>query len=192
MTMHCRFVAVALIAAALLTTLPPQLHAQLRRPDVRYVPTPQPVVEAMLAFARVTQTDTVYDLGSGDGRIPITAAKKFGARGVGIEIDPFHILQAQGNLARAGVANRVTFLNQDLFEADISGATVVALFLFPTMFDRLIPKLKRDLKPGTRIVAYHFSLGDQWPADSSQEVDGGTIYLWTIGVDSSQSTVDRR
>jgi cyclopropane fatty-acyl-phospholipid synthase-like methyltransferase len=170
----------ALLAVVLSTVCAPQLHAQLRRPDVRYVPTPQPVVEAMLAFARVTPADVVYDLGSGDGRIPITAAQKFGARGVGIEIDPFHILQAQGNLARAGVAGRVTFLNQDLFEADISGATVVALFLFPTMFDRLIPKLKRDLKPGARIVAYHFSLGDQWPADSSQEVDGGTIYLWTV------------
>jgi tRNA A58 N-methylase Trm61 len=144
------------------------------------VPTPQSVVEAMLTFARVTPTDIVYDLGSGDGRIPITAAQKFGARGVGIEIDPFHIQQSQGNLARAGVGGRVTFLNQDLFEADLTEATVVTLFLFPTMTARLIPKLQGGLRQGTRIVAYHFNLGDGWPPDATQDVDGATIYLWTV------------
>ena len=152
----------------------------LRTPDVRYVPTPQAVVEAMLAFARVTPADVVYDLGSGDGRIPITAAEKFGARGVGIDIDPFQILQANGNLARSSARNRVVFRNEDLFEADIRDATVVAMFLFPTMRDRLIPFLKRSLRPGTRMVAYHFDLGTEWPADAVEDVDGATIYLWTV------------
>jgi SAM-dependent methyltransferase len=152
----------------------------LRAPDVRYVPTPQVVVEAMLGYARVTASDVVYDLGSGDGRIPITAAEKFGARGVGIDIDPFQILQANGNLARSAARNRVTFRNEDLFEADIREATVVTLFLFPTMRERLIPFLRRSLRPGTRIVAYHFDLGPDWPADAVEEVDGAMIYLWTV------------
>jgi SAM-dependent methyltransferase len=152
----------------------------LRAPDVRYVPTPQVVVEAMLAYASVTAADVVYDLGSGDGRIPITAAEKFGARGVGIDIDPFQILQANGNLARSAARSRVTFRNEDLFEADIRDATVVTLFLFPTMRERLIPFLKRSLRPGTRIVAYHFDLGPAWPADAVEEMDGAMMYLWTV------------
>jgi SAM-dependent methyltransferase len=153
---------------------------RLRPPDVRYVPTPQTVVDAMLEFAAVTATDVVYDLGSGDGRIPITAAEKFGARGVGIDIDPFQILQSKGNLARSHAGTRVTFRNEDLFEADIRDATVVTLFLFPTMRPRLVPFLKRSLKPGTRIVAYHFDLGSDWPADEERDVDGAAIYLWTV------------
>ena len=152
----------------------------LRAPDVRYVPTPQVVVDAMLTYARVTASDVVYDLGSGDGRIPITAAEKFGARGVGIDIDPFQILQANGNLARSPARNRVVFRNEDLFEADIRDATVVTLFLFPTMRERLIPFLKRSLRPGTRIVAYHFDLGSEWPADAVHDLDGAMIYLWTV------------
>jgi predicted RNA methylase len=152
----------------------------LRTPDVRYVPTPQAVVEAMLAFAHVTAADVVYDLGSGDGRIPITAAEKFGARGVGIDIDPFQILQANGNLARSPARDRVTFRNEDLFEADIRDATVVTLFLFPTMRARLVPFLKRSLRAGTRIAAYHFDLGAEWPADVVEDVDGAAIYLWTV------------
>lgn len=173
---------------AVLAFLVPQLSAgvvgqratTLRSPDVRYVPTPQTVVDAMLALAGVTAADVVYDLGSGDGRIPITAAERFGARGVGIDIDPFQILQSQGNLARSRAGNRVTFRNEDLFESDIKDATVVTLFLFPTMRARLVPFLKRSLRPGTRIVAYHFDLGPEWPADVEQDVDGATIYLWRV------------
>jgi SAM-dependent methyltransferase len=180
--MHTRalIVALALLAPGVSASLDGQRSTSLRPPDVRYVPTPQTVVDAMLALARVTAADVVYDLGSGDGRIPITAAEKFGARGVGIDIDPFQILQSQGNLARSHAGNRVTFRNEDLFESDIRDATVVTLFLFPTMRARLVPFLKRSLRPGTRIVAYHFDLGGEWPADVEQDVDGATIYLWTV------------
>jgi SAM-dependent methyltransferase len=173
-------IVLALLAPGVSTSVTAQPTRRLRSPDVRYVPTPQSVVQAMLAFAKVTAADVVYDLGSGDGRIPITAAEQFGARGVGIDIDPFQILQAQGNLARSHAGNRVTFRNEDLFEAEISDATVVAMFLFPTMRTRLIPFLKRSLRPGTRIVAYHFDLGPEWPADEVRDVDGAMLYLWTV------------
>jgi cyclopropane fatty-acyl-phospholipid synthase-like methyltransferase len=155
-------------------------QGRLRAPDVKYVPTPQSAVEAMLELARVTADDIVYDLGSGDGRIPITAAKKYGARGVGIEIDRFYLRDAMDNLAKAGVADRVTFLNQDLFESDISPATVVTLFLLPRLNQQLIPKLKRELRPGTRVLSHQFDMGDQWPAEQTRDVNGLTIYLWTI------------
>ena len=151
-----------------------------RRPDVRFLATPQNVVEAMLALAHVTSTDIVVDLGSGDGRIPITAAKQFGARGVGIEIDPDRIRDATDNLAKAGVADRVTFLHQDFFDADIRGATVVTLFLLPALNQRLIPKFREQLRPGARIVSYHFDMGDAWPPEESLDINGLTIYMWTI------------
>lgn len=152
----------------------------LRRPDVVYVPTPERVVGAMLKLARVTTADVVYDLGSGDGRIPIAAAREFGARGVGIEIDPNRIREATANLARSGVASRVTILSQDLFDADVSGATVVTLFMSQGVNLKVMPKLKRELKPGARVVSLHFDMGESWPADEMQDVDGLMIYLWTI------------
>jgi len=155
-------------------------QTRLRPPDVKYVPTPQSAVEAMLELAHVTANDVVYDLGSGDGRIPITAAQKYGARGVGIEIDSYYLRFAFDNLAKAGVANRVVFLNQDLFEADIRPATVVTLFLLPRLNQQLIPKLRRELRPGTRVVSHQFDMGEQWPADETRDVNGLTIYLWTI------------
>ena len=131
------------------------------------MPTPQSAVDAMLELAHVTATDVVYDLGSGDGRIPITAAQTYGARGVGIEIDSFYLRDAIDNRAKAGVADRVAFLNQDLFESDISPATVVTLFLLPRLNQQLIPKLKRELRPGARIVSHQFDMGEQWPADET-------------------------
>ena len=152
----------------------------LRPPDVKYVPTPQSVVDAMLRLAKVTSADVVYDLGSGDGRIPITAAKTYGARGVGIEIDPFVLREAFDNLKKAGVGDRVLFLNQDLFKADISEATVVTLFLMPKVNEQLIPKFKRELKPGTRIVSHRWDMGDAWPPEKTEDVDGLTIHLWTL------------
>ena len=154
--------------------------ARLRPPDVKFVATPQSVVEAMLELAHVGAADVVYDLGSGDGRIPITAAKKYGARGVGIEIDSRLIRESMDNLAKAGVGDRVRFVNQDLFEANISEATVVTLFLLPRLNLQLMPKLKRELKPGTRVVSHYFHMGDEWPPEQSQDVDGLMIYLWTI------------
>ena len=167
------------------TTSPPSgpaatQEAPTRRPDVIYVPTPQEVVEAMLQVANVTKDDIVYDLGCGDGRIPVTAAKKYGARGVGIEIDSYYLRWAFDNLARAGVADRVVFLNQDLFESDISPATVVTLFLLPRLNQQLIPKLERELRCGSRVVSHQFDMGDQWPPDETRDVDGLTVYLWTI------------
>ena len=155
-------------------------QTRLRPPDVKYVPTPQSAVDAMLEMAHVTASDVVYDLGSGDGRIPITAAQRYGARGVGIEIDSYYLRFAFDNLAKAGVADRVVFLNQDLFESDISPATVVTLFLLPRLNQQLMPKLKRERRRGARVVSHQFDMGEQWPADETRDVNGLTIYLWTI------------
>jgi cyclopropane fatty-acyl-phospholipid synthase-like methyltransferase len=155
-------------------------NAPARVPDVVYVPTPQPVVDAMLKLAAVTDKDVVYDLGCGDGRIPITAAQKFGARGVGIDIDPKRIEEANENAKAAGVTDKVTFLTQDLFESDISAATVVTLYLLPSLNERLMPKLKSELKPGTRVVSHAFTMGTTWPADSRAEAEGKSVYLWII------------
>src|SRR5688572_13635657 len=156
-----------------------QQAGTLRSPDVIFVPTPQEVVDAMLAMARVTDKDFVYDLGSGDGRIPITAAQKHGARAVGIDIDPQRIKEANENLAKAMVSDKVKFLNQDLFETDLSQATVITLYLLPSLNVKLIPKLKQ-LKPGTRIVSHSFDMGSEWPPEKTQDVQGRTIYYWTI------------
>jgi SAM-dependent methyltransferase len=158
-----------------------------RRPDVIYVPTPQTVVDAMLEMAGVTKTDIVYDLGSGDGRIPITAARVYGARGVGIDIDPVRIAQANQNANAAGVSAAVRFLNQDLFTADISQATVVTLYLTPALNLKLLPKLNRDLKPGTRVVSHRFEMreldGSEYPPRQRALVDGMNVFLWTIPIE---------
>ena len=151
-----------------------------KQPDVRFVPSPDSVVEAMLTLAGVGATDVVYDLGSGDGRIPIAAAQRYGAFGVGIEIDAKLNREAADNARKAGVADRVRFMTQYLFETDISQATVVTLFLLPRVNQELIPKLKRELRPGTRIVSHQFDMGEQWPPEKSQDVNGLMIYLWTI------------
>ena len=156
-----------------------QQATKLREPDVVYVPTPQEAVDAMLALANVTANDVVYDLGSGDGRIPITAAQKYGARAVGIDINPQRIKEANENLAKANVGDKVTFLNEDLFESDLSQATVVTLYLLPSLNLKLMPKLKA-LKKGTRIVSHSFSMGSEWPADKTQDVNGRTIFLWIV------------
>ena len=151
-----------------------------KQPDVRYVPSPDSVVDAMLELAHVTAGDIVYDLGSGDGRIPIAAAKRYGAFGVGVEIDARLNRDAADNAKKAGVTDRVRFFTQDLFEADISQATVVTLFLLPRINQDLMPKLKQQLRPGTRIVSHQFDMGERWPPETSQDVNGLMIYLWTI------------
>jgi cyclopropane fatty-acyl-phospholipid synthase-like methyltransferase len=151
-----------------------------KQPDVRYVPSPDSVVDAMLQLAHVTANDIVYDLGSGDGRIPIAAAQRYGATGVGVEIDARLNREAVDHAKKAGVGERVRFLTQDLFDADISQATVVTLFLLPRVNQDLIPKLKRELRPGTRIVSHQFDMGERWPPEKAQDVNGLTIYLWTI------------
>ena len=149
-------------------------------PDVIYVPTPQVVVDAMLDVVGVTGSDVVYDLGSGDGRIVITAAKKYGARGVGIEIDSALVKRATDNAAAAGVSDRVVFVTQDLFSADISSATVVTLYLLQSINERLRPKLIRDLKPGTRVVSHVFNMGPEWPPTKTLMIGRNQIFLWTI------------
>ena len=149
--------------------------------DARYQPTPDPVVEAMLRLAAVDEHDVVYDLGSGDGRIPITAARRFGARAVGIEIDPWLVLRSLRAAETAGVAERARFVHQDLFEADLTPATVVTLFLSRDLNARLRPRLQRELRPGTRVVSYQHDMGD-WRPDRQVvvEVNGAPlpIYLW--------------
>ena len=176
-----------LILAILVTTVVPPAWAQqpLRSPDVIFVPTPQEVVDAMLKLAKVTKNDVIYDLGSGDGRIPITAAKTYGARGVGIDIDPQRIKEATENLKTAGVGDRVKFLNQDLFTTDISEATVVTLYLLPSLNVKLIPKLNKELKPGTRIVSHAFDMssdGTERKPKETLNVNGRTVYFWTIPI----------
>jgi len=151
-----------------------------KQPDVRYVPSPDSVVEAMLELARVNAGDIVYDLGSGDGRIPIAAAKRYGAVGVGVELDAKLNRVAADQAKAAGVSDRVRFFTQDLFEADISAATVVTLFLLPRLNQDLIPKLQRELRPGTRIVSHQFDMGERWPPDKAQDVNGLMIYLWIL------------
>lgn len=153
--------------------------SQLREPDVVYVPTPQDVVEAMLEMAGVKKGDVLYDLGSGDGRIPVTAAKRFGIRAVGIDIDPARVAEANTNARAAGVTDLVTFRNADLFETDLSEASVVTLYLLPALNLKLRPKLLKELKPGSRIVSHAFDMGD-WKPDETRVVGGRTVYLWTV------------
>ncbi|MCL4812992.1 MAG: methyltransferase domain-containing protein [Vicinamibacteraceae bacterium] len=150
-----------------------------RTPDVIFVPTPEAVVNAMLEVAKVTKDDIIYDLGCGDGRIPITAAKKYGATGVGIDIDPQRIMEANANAKKEGVTDKVTFLQADLFETDISRATVVTLYLLPSLNVKLMPKLLKELKPGTRIVSHAFDMGD-WKPEKELTVDGRHVYYWTV------------
>jgi len=153
--------------------------APLRGPDVIFVPTPNDVVSKMMELAKVTKKDMVYDLGCGDGRIVITAAQKYGARGVGIDIDPNRVAEATENTRKAGVADRVKIIRGDLFETDISGATVVTLYLLTDLNLKLRPKLLQDLSPGTRVVSHAFGMGD-WKPERTAEVSGTTVYLWRI------------
>ena len=151
-----------------------------RTPDIQFVPTRQAIVDAMLRLAHVGPEDVVYDLGSGDGRIVIIAAEKYGARGVGIELVP-RLVQMSRELARdGGVADRVTFVEGDLFTADISAATVVTLYLSPSINRRLLPKLRRELRPGTRIVSRQFRFGSWVPEVTVRADDGTDLFLWTI------------
>lgn len=166
-----------LVAALALTV---SLAQEKKKLDVPYVPTPQSVVDAMLELANVSKNDVVYDLGCGDGRIVITAAKKYGARGVGVDIDPDRIKEANTNAQQAGVSDRVKFVEQDLFQTDFKEASVVMLYLLPDINLRLRPKLQSELKPRTRVVSHAFDMGD-WKPDKTVSVDElRTIYMWVI------------
>lgn len=151
-----------------------------REPELIYVPTPQRVVDKMLEVAKVTKDDYVFDLGSGDGRIPITAAKRYGARGFGVEIKPDLLQEARANAKAAGVADRVKFRRQDLFQTSVRDATVVGLYLFVWANEKLRPRLISELRPGSRIVAHDFPVGDDWKPDIEEEFEGRTIYLWYV------------
>jgi cyclopropane fatty-acyl-phospholipid synthase-like methyltransferase len=151
--------------------------------DAPYVPTPPEVVAEMLRGVGVGPADVVYDLGSGDGRIVIAAARDFGARGVGIELDAKLVQDSRDAAVKAGVADRVTFVWRDIFDVDLSPATVVTIYLFPEVNARLVPKLRRELRPGARIVSHQYPLGD-WPVDRWIQVTSSvrkhTLLFWTI------------
>jgi ribosomal protein L11 methylase PrmA len=153
------------------------------KPDIGYLPTPQEAVEVMLSLAEVCEADILYDLGSGDGRVLITAAQKFGTRGVGIDIDPQRISQAIENAQQSGVSDRVMFLHQNLFESDFYEATIVVLYLLPHLNLRLRPRLLQQLKPGTRILSHDFDMGD-WQPHHVQTVktpeETATVYQWIV------------
>jgi SAM-dependent methyltransferase len=177
------FLALTLGVAALAQAL--QDSPPLKK-DVPYVPTSDAVVTAMLKLADVKRGDVVYDLGCGDGRIVITAAKRHGTRGVGIDIDPERIAESRRNAQAAGVERRVEFRVQNLFDAEIGDASVVTLYLLPDVNRRLMPKLLSDLKPGTRVVSHAFDMGD-WPPERVVEVDGTRIFLWRIPARSARA-----
>ncbi len=147
--------------------------------DVPYVPTPPVIVEAMLKLGHIQSSDFIIDLGCGDGRIVVMAAEKFGARGMGYDLNPERISEANENARRANVTDRVRFVEKNLFEADIHEATLVTLYLLPDVNLRLRPKLLRDLKNGTRIVSHSFNMGD-WQPDQKIEVNGKTLYFWEV------------
>jgi SAM-dependent methyltransferase len=147
--------------------------------DVPYVPTPQSVVNKMLDIAKVNDKDYLIDLGSGDGRILIAAAKRFGAKGMGVDIDAARIQEAKTNAINARVEDKVEFRKQDLFETDLRKATVLTMYLLPRVNLQLRPRILNELKPGTRVVSHNFDMGD-WQPDQKIKVDGRTIYLWIV------------
>ena len=178
--MRPRFLLIAFLLAAPFAVLPQQRSI----PDIEvpYVPTPNKIVTEMLKLAAVTKDDVVYDLGCGDGRIVVAAARDFGARGVGIDKNPERIKEANENAQKAGVADRVKFIEGDLFAADLKDASVVTLYLMTHVNRKLRPKLWKELKPGSRVVSQTFAMGD-WKPDKTIETDAHTIYFWTITPD---------
>jgi len=191
MMAHLTTISFRTVFATLLTVtaLAAQTAKPARTPDVPYVPTTEKAVQEMLKLAGVTKNDVVYDLGCGDGRIVIAAAKTYGAHGVGIDINPERIGEARANAKKAGVESLVRFEENDLFEADIKPATVVTLFLLPQINLKLKPKLMKDLKPGTRVVSNTFDMGE-WKAEKESTISpteeseysslSQKFYLWTI------------
>jgi hypothetical protein len=166
----------ALLVTAFLLGTPGEAQRQL---DVPYVPTPQPIVDKMLEMAEVTSSDYLIDLGSGDGRIPITAAQRYGISAYGVDLNPERIAEANANAKKAGVTDKVKFEEKNLFDTDISKATVLTLYLLPSVNMQLRPRILKELKPGTRVVSHSFDMGD-WEADRTEKVDGKTLYKWVV------------
>ena len=173
----------ALTACAVSAQSPTMTAPVTKEPEVPFVPTNEKVVDEMLKVAKVSGSDVLYDLGSGDGRIPITAAQRFGTRGVGIDIDPQRIKEANENAQKAKVTDKVRFIQGDLFNADLKDATVVTLYLLPDVNMRLRPKLLRELKPGTRVVSHNYDMGD-WKPEQTIKVSlpsgDHTVYYWVV------------
>jgi predicted O-methyltransferase YrrM len=172
-----------LLGAAVAVGVHAQTATPQKAPDVPFVPTDEKIVVKMLEMARVTKADRLIDLGSGDGRIVITAARRYGAKGMGVEIDPALVQKARENAKAAGVADRATFVEGDIFEANIRDATVITMYLLPDVNMRLRPKLLSDLKPGTRIVSHNYDLGDWKPQKTATVSVGGiehTVYFWVV------------
>jgi protein-L-isoaspartate O-methyltransferase len=167
------------VRAAALAIATTAAVAAPQTPDIHYVPTSSGVADAMLKLAQVTANDVVYDLGSGDGRIVIAAAKKYGASGVGVELDAELVKQARKNAMKAGVSDRVTFVQADLFKTDLSKATVVTLYLSNSINLRLRSLLQQQLRPGSRVVSHRFEMGD-WKPDATVRLEGTSVHLWTI------------
>jgi SAM-dependent methyltransferase len=171
------------VALVMMATARPALdssaQAPKRTPDIYYTPTRHAIADAMLQLASVTQEDVVYDLGSGDGRIVIIAAQKYGARGVGIELDPALVRRARENARDAGVATLVTFVEGDLFKADLSPASVVTLYLSGSVNQLLHPKLRAELRPGARVVSHQFPMPG-WTPEATVKSDGVDLFLWRI------------
>jgi ribosomal protein L11 methylase PrmA len=182
-------------ACSLAAPLPLLAQAQkqpaTQYPDVIFVPTPQEVVEDMLRLANVQKGDVLYDLGSGDGRIAITAARKYGIKATGIDIDPERIREANENAKKAGVTNLVQFRQENLFSADFRDATVITLYLLPDLNVKLRPKLWNELKPGTRIVSHQFEMG-AWKPEKRLESNGRTIYFWTVPPKDKQPKLNEK
>jgi SAM-dependent methyltransferase len=174
-----RWTTVLILVTVSALTAAPGYCQEAKTPDVIFVPTEQPVVEEMLSMAQVSKNSVVYDLGCGDGRIVITAAAHYGARGVGIDIDPERIRESQQNARAAGVSSRVKFIRGDLFQTDFHEATVVMLYLSSAVNVRLRPILLRQLKPGTPVVSHDFLMGD-WQPDDTNSVNGAAILLWIV------------
>jgi SAM-dependent methyltransferase len=176
-----RAAAITLLASLLCATAGAQEATRPERKlDVWYVPTPHEIVERMLDVAKVRTGDVVYDLGCGDGRMVIAAAKKFGTRGYGVDLDPARIREARANAKKEGVDKLVTFEVGDLYKTDIKEATVVMLYLLPELNRRLIPKLFAELEPGARVVSHDFDMGQSWPPDRYVKLGGDGIYLWVM------------
>src|SRR3954453_10823161 len=189
--------ALVVLAAACSLAAPMPLLAQAQKqpatqyPDVIFVPTPQEVVEDMLRLANVQKGDVLYDLGSGDGRIAITAARKYGIKATGIDIDPERIREANENAKKAGVTSLVQVRQENLFPADFRDATVITLYLLPDLNVKLRPKLWNELKPGTRIVSHQFEMGG-WKPEKRLESNGRTIYFWTVPAKEKQPKLDEK
>ena len=162
---------------------PARKQRQLRKPDVIYYPTPPETVDEMLRMAKIKKGDVLYDLGSGDGRIPIAAAKQYGIRAVGIEIDPKLVVEAEENARKEGVSDSVRFRNEDMFRIDVREATIVTLYLSEKLNVLMRPKLLSELRPGSRILSHDFRMGD-WKPEQTVRVPWGklyrTVYLWTV------------